>query len=221
MNLYFGAGTNHPVRISTDVRDNMPEDRRYHYKDKRSMAELAKCWLAANGFLPERISKIVGSKELIAGHFEYPTAVWGGGRAMTDMMAFMPDGVIAVEAKVDEPFDDPIAVWIFREEEKNPDSPPRRTGIVQQYARALRVRSEKLLNIRYQLLQRTLCAAKAAKERRVSRAWMVVQAFPGGDQEKCQVNRADFERYLDLVGPAPELDGIRVQLAWVSEIDPG
>jgi hypothetical protein len=58
MNLYFGAGTNHPVRISTDVRDNMPEDRRYHYKDKRSMAELAKCWLAAKGFLPERISKI-------------------------------------------------------------------------------------------------------------------------------------------------------------------
>jgi hypothetical protein len=162
-----------------------------------------------------------GSKELIAGHFEYPTEVWGGGRAMTDMMAFMPDGVIAVEAKVDEPFDDPIAVWIFREEEKKPDSPPRRTGIVQQYARALRVRSEKLLNIRYQLLQRTLCAAKAAKERRVSRAWMVVQAFPGGDQEKRQVNRADFERYLDLVGSAPELDGIRVQLAWVSEIGPG
>ena len=45
--------------------------------------------------------------------------VWGGGFAMTDIMAFVPNGVIAVEAKVDEPFDDPVSTWIFKEEKKN------------------------------------------------------------------------------------------------------
>ena len=95
------------------------------------MAEAAKCWCNADGRLPKKIGKIIGDDTLVSAHFEYPTQVWGGGKAMTDIMAFVPDGVIAVEAKVDEPFDDLASAWIFKEETTRPSSPPNRTATIQ------------------------------------------------------------------------------------------
>ena len=181
------------------------------------MAEAARCWVDAGGFLPPTIARVVGSNELIAAHFEYPTGVWGGGIAMTDIMAFIPDGVIAIEAKVNELFDDLVAIWISRNEKKNLASPPRRTKVVERYAEAFGVKSEQLLNIRYQLLQRTLAAALTARTKGASNAWMIVQAFPPGAGDGHRINRSDFDRYLDLVGACPEIEGVRVQLAWVSE----
>jgi Domain of unknown function (DUF6946) len=163
--------------LCTDVRDCLPDDRKYHYQDGFSMAEAAKCWVAAGEHLPRSIADVVGSGELIAAHFEYPTKVCGGGLAMTDVMAFVPNGVIAVEAKVNERFDDLVSAWIFKEEKKNAESPPHRTRVIQHYAEAFRVSSEQLLDIRYQLLQRTLCAALTAQVQDASQAWMVVQAF--------------------------------------------
>lgn len=217
MRLFFGVGTDRPVSVCTDIRDYLSEDKRYHYKDGFSMAEAAKCWVAANGYLPPAIACVVGGNALIAAHFEYPTGVWGGGTAMTDIMAFVPNGVVAVEAKVNEPFDDLVSSWIFRDEKKNFDSPPHRTTVVQQYAKAFGVKSEQLLNIRYQLLQRTLSAALTAHTRRESNAWMIVQAFLPGTGDGHRSNKCDFDRYVDLVGVAPEIEGVRVQLAWVAE----
>ena len=176
--LFFGPGKDRPITLCTDVRDYMPEDKKYQYRDGRSMAEAARCWVAASGHLPQSIADVVGSNEMISAHFEYPTPVWGGGIAMTDIMAFIPNGLIAVEAKVDEPFDDLVSAWIFKEETKNANSPPHRTRVIQLYAKILGVKSEQLLGIRYQLLQRTLCAALTAKAQGISEAWMVVQAFP-------------------------------------------
>jgi hypothetical protein len=113
MKLFFGRGEDHPITVCTDLRDCLRRDRRYQYHDGYSMAEAAKCWVAAGDRLPRSISVIVGTDDLIAAHFEYPTSVWGGGIAMTDVMAFVPSGVIAVEAKVNEPFDELVAPWIF------------------------------------------------------------------------------------------------------------
>jgi hypothetical protein len=135
MKLFFGLGKDRPVAVCTDVRDCLPKGRKYQYQDGNSMAEAAKCWIAADEHLPRSIADVVGSNELITAHFEYPTKVWGGGIAMTDIMAFVPNGVIAVEAKVNERFDDVVSSWIFREEKKNAESPPHRTRVIQRYAR--------------------------------------------------------------------------------------
>jgi hypothetical protein len=182
------------------------------------MAEAAKCWIAAGGRLPKSISSVVSSDELIAAHFEYPTLVWGGGTAMTDVMAFIPNGVIAVEAKVDEPLDDLVADWLFREERNNANSPPHRTRVIQRYASAFGIRSVQLLDIRYQLLQRTLCAALTARARGVSQAWMVVQSFTSKKEEAGHIiNQSDFNRFTELVGSAPKIKGVDVRLSWVSD----
>jgi hypothetical protein len=215
-NLFFGPDKTLPIEVCTDVRDNLPADRRYHYRDGRSMAEAAKCWCKAIGRLPEKIGKIVGDATLIAAHFEYPTYVWGGGMAMTDIMAFVPDGVIAVEAKVDEPFDDLVSVWIFKEELKNPNSPPNRTAAIQKYAATFHLSSTKLLDVRYQLLQRTLCAALVANKKRLSRAWMLDQSFEPEAHNNSE-NRQAFDHFVKLVGESPTIEGIKVQLDWVSE----
>lgn len=102
MKLFFGSGKTKPIVSATDVRQYLREDLKYQYEDKFSMAEAAKCWVSAGGYLPKAIADLVGSNELVSAHFEFPTAVGGGGTAMTDVMAILPDCVIAVEAKVDD-----------------------------------------------------------------------------------------------------------------------
>jgi hypothetical protein len=218
MKLFFGPGKERPVTLCTDVRDYLPEDKKHQYQDGFSMAEAAKSWIATNGYLPASIAQVVGDNKLITAHFEYPTSVWGGGTAMTDVMAFVPKGVVAVEAKVNEPFDDPVGVWIFREEKKNAESPPHRTRVIQRYAQTLRVKSEQLLNIRYQLLQRSLCAAITAQTQGSSQAWMVIQVFhPRTASDGYKMNREDFDHFIALVGSAPIIEGVRVQIAWVTD----
>jgi hypothetical protein len=218
MKLFFGPGTDRPVTVPTDVREYLSEDKRYQYQRGRSMAEAARCWVAAGERLPASIAKATGSDEFIDAHFEYPTAVWGGGNSMTDIMVYVPNGVVAIEAKVDEPFGELVETWIFEEEQKNVRSPPHRTSVIQDYARAFQIRSPQLLHLRYQLLHRTLSAALTARERDVSLAWMIVQAFPSDvSADAHQTNRSDISKFVSLVGNAPTIEGVCVQLAWVSE----
>jgi hypothetical protein len=76
---------------------------------------------------------------------------------------------------------------------------------------------ESLLNIRYQLLQRTLCAAITANDIGVSNAWMVVQHFGNGGGDGNQTNLSDFNSFVTLVGNAPVIEGIQVQIAWADD----
>lgn len=217
MKLFFGLGTSQPVLVATDVREYLSEDKRCQYQDGYSMAEAAKSWVSAEGYLPKLIAAIVGNKELNSAHFEYPTKVWGGGTAMTDVMAFMPNGIIAVEAKVNEPFDNLVSVWIDIKKRDNPNSPDHRKGVIRQYANAFGVAYESLLNIRYQLLQRTLCAAITANDMGLSKAWMIVQHFGNGSGDHDQTNLSDFNRFAALVGIAPVIEGVPVQIAWAED----
>jgi hypothetical protein len=216
MKLYFGPNTDKPIAVALDVQEYLEEDKKHQYRDGYSMAEAAKSWVCAEGYLPPSIAAIVGSNNLNAAHFEYPTKVWGGGTAMTDVMAFVPNGVIAVEAKVNEPFDDVVSDWIERKAESKPTSPPHRRKAIQQYADALKVDAERLLDIRYQLLQRTLCASIVARAKGLSVAWMIVQHFPRGTASDKITNRSDFDAFVALVGNAPVIEGVKVQLAWAS-----
>jgi hypothetical protein len=216
MKLYFGSNTDKPVTAALDVQGYLEEDKKHQYRDGYSMAEAAKSWVSVGEFLPKSITEIVGSNRLNAAHFEYPTKVWGGGMAMTDVMAFIPNGVIAVEAKVNESFDDVVSEWIERKAMQNPRSPPHRRKVVQRYADALMVDAERLLGVRYQLLQRTLCASIVARAKGLSEAWMIVQHFPRGDASDKITSRSDFGSFVALVGKAPVLEGMRVRLAWAT-----
>ena len=216
MKLFFAPGMECPVWSAVDVAGYLPDDKKYQYRDGFSMAEAATSWVAANGSLPREIADLVGTNDLDRAHFEYPTRVWGGGQAMTDVMAFVPKGVIAVEAKVDEPFDDIVSVWLNREATRNPRSPIHRNKVIQQYADALGVPKHALMTVRYQLLQRTLCSAITASKANVSVAWMIVQSFPSTQPSVHNSNRNDFDHFLALVGDTPAFEGVRVRIAWAS-----
>lgn len=213
--LFFGSGKDHPVLVATDVRDYLKEDKKYQYRDGFSMAEAAKSWVSAADNLPRSIQAAVGSGEFDSAHFEFPTIVWGGGTAMTDIMAFLPNGVIAVEAKCNEPFDDLVSVWIERDARTNAASPPHRRKVILRYAAAFSVQPESLLGLRYQLLQRTLCAALTARTRGQSQSWMIIQSFAPSASDGHVTNRNDFARFQDLVGVAPVIEGVSVHTAWV------
>lgn len=75
MKLFFGSGKGHPVSVATDLREYLPEERRYHYRDGYSMAEAAKAWTSAGGYLPLQIAAVIGANELDSAHFEFPTTV--------------------------------------------------------------------------------------------------------------------------------------------------
>jgi hypothetical protein len=181
------------------------------------MAEAAKSWVSADGYLPNIIAAIVGDKELNSAHFEFPTKVWGGGTAISDVMAFLPNGVIAVEAKVNEPFDNHVSIWIDTKKQGNPRSPDHRKGVIRKYAKAFGVAYESLLNIRYQLLQRTLCAAITANDKGLSKAWMIVQHFGNASGNGDRTNLSDFNRFVALVGSVPVIEGMPVQIAWTED----
>ena len=212
---FFGEGYAKPIRIATDLIGYLREDRRHHYRDGYSMAEAAKCWVQASGRLPDRIVGITGAHVLTAAHFEYEVVVWGGGKSTSDIMAFVPEGVIAVEAKARESFDHEVHAW--EKAGTNERSRANRSSVIDRYAEALSISREALLPIRYQLLHRTLSAALTARKYGLKQAWMVVQSFAPLDCDERHRNRADFERYLALVGTAPLLMGIPVQLAWIDE----
>lgn len=216
-NLFFGNDTSRPVQQATDLAKYLPADKRHHYRDGYSMAEAAKCWVAAEGRLPPLVANLIGSDDLEAAHFEYRVTVWGRGLSMTDIMAFIPNGLIAVEAKARENFDDLIAVWIDREKPENARSPAHRLAVVDRYSGAFQVPKELLMDLRYQLLHRTLAAALTAKQQRRAKAWMVVQSFAPSECKQHAENRADFDRYVSVVGPAPVLEGIPVRLAWLDQ----
>jgi len=216
--FFFGAGTTKPIYRATDLINYLPHDKRHHYRDGYSMAEAAKCWLAANGRLPPAIAALVGTDILETAHFEYEITVWGRGTSMTDIMAFAPEHPLAIEAKAREAFDDEVRNWVYKEEAENPRSPPHRLRVIDKYAEAFGASADALMELRYQLLHRTRAAALMARQCRRKSAWMIVHSFAPLECEEHARNRADFNRYVSLVGETPAFKGVPVRLAWVDEI---
>jgi hypothetical protein len=103
--LFFEGGVTKPIFLATDLRDHLPDERPHHYRDGYSMAKGAKCWVEANGRLPQSIAELVGDGAFDTAHFEYPTKVRSGGTSRTDVMMLLRNSVIAVEHKARESFD--------------------------------------------------------------------------------------------------------------------
>ena len=133
-------------------------------------------------------------------------------------MAFVPGGGVAVEAKIDEPFDDVVEAWIGKDAASNPRSPAHRRAVAERYAEALDEPLAGVLGLPYQLLHRTLSAASTALATHADIAWMIMQVFPTTERvPRCASQRADFDRFVDLVGPGPVIAGRPFRLAWVDE----
>jgi hypothetical protein len=45
---------------------------------------------------------------------------------------------------------------------------------------------------------------------------MIVQHFPRGDASDKIANRSDFDAFVALVGKAPVVEGVKVQLVWAT-----
>jgi hypothetical protein len=88
--------------------------------------------------------------------------------------------------------------------------------MVQKYASKFMISEDALMNVRYQLLQRTLCAAIVERNAGAMDAWMIVHSFPSTRAGIKNTNRSDFDSYLALVGERPVLDGVCVKIAWAS-----
>jgi hypothetical protein len=162
------------------------------------------------GTLPCKIEKLVGTDVLETAYFEYPVQVWGDGISMTDIMAFMPSAIITVEGKARETFDTEVRNWA--------GDMPNRLDVVDRYAASFNLRRDDLMGLRYQLLHRTLSAALVARKYGRKSAWMIVHSFAPLDCKEHARNRADFDRYVALVGPSPELLGVPVHVAWVDSM---
>lgn len=120
-----------------------------------------------------------------------------------------------MEGKARETFDVLVCEWMTKGESDL--SREIRQEAIRRYVRAFGVEKTLLFDIRYQLLHRTLAAALASRVVGAKRAWMVVQSFaPLGCHEHAQ-NRADYDRYVALVGTEPVIENVPVRLAWVEE----
>lgn len=214
--LFFGKGTERPVYRAIDVREFLAVDRKHHYQATFSMAETAESWVAAAGHLPRSIADLVGHPDLCSAHFEYPTYVWGRGLSMTDVMAFTPKTVIAVEGKVREELGKRVRDWLVERGEGTP-SHANRLKAIGRYADAFGLSRKSLYTVRYQLLYRTLSAALAAKDCGFSTAWMIVQAFVPRNDPHHRMNVADFNQLIALAGSAPVIEGVCVNLALTEE----
>src|SRR4029077_6257057 len=137
--LFFGIGTTMPIHRATDLIGHLPQEKRHHYRDGYSMAEAAKCWMRGGGRLPQRVAALIGDDTLETAHFEYGVKVWGSGRSMTDIMAFIPGDLIAVEAKARERRASEVRDGFDQDKPKTPRSPPYRLKVVDRYARSLGV----------------------------------------------------------------------------------
>jgi hypothetical protein len=46
---------------------------------------------------------------------------------------------------------------------------------------------------------------------------MIVQSFAPATSDGHRTNRGDFNRFVEVVGTAPVIEGVRVQIGWADE----
>ena len=152
-----------------------------HWKQGRSAKALADSWHAANG-LPERVLAVLSQApeyagvQLVDGWLERSTDL-GDGRgshSQTDLLALVDIGaelaVLAVEAKVTEPFGPLVCEWL-----KN-DQHGKRQRLVG-LCKLLELDISGVSELRYQLLHRTAAALLEAKRFKLSAAALVIHSF--------------------------------------------
>lgn len=192
------------------------------WKSGYSARSLAHCWHEADGMPPEVISilgQLPSLKNLktIFAIPEHKVALPGGAAASQNdvwVLAESKEGLvsIAVEGKVSESFDKTVGEWFKHE---TPGKEKRLRFLCNQ----LGLDYPPPLEVRYQLLHRTVSAILEAKRFRTYEAVMVVHTFSRTNEWL-----EDYQYFLSLFGLEAGVDqavtteiadGIHLSFAWV------
>jgi hypothetical protein len=193
-----------------------------HWRTGYSAKSLAHCWSDADG-LPAEIQTVLqtspmfAQSQLLLAIPEHSVGLPGIGKgSQNDLWVLLrtPAALVsmAVEGKVDEPFDDPVGDWLATgSENKN----ARLRGL----AEILGVSSIPN-HIRYQLVHRTASAVLEARRFLAAHAVMLVHSFSKSGQWY-----DDFAAFCEALGATPATNrmievvgrqGPSLHLAWVT-----
>jgi hypothetical protein len=198
--------------------------RELHWKPGKSAMSAAACWEEAGTALPPEVARCLDSSsddrlqalELLLAVPEWEVALPGGKTAShTDVLAVARNElglvVIAVEAKVDEPFGPTLGekrLGASDEQRKRLDFLHSVLGLAEPLTDS----------IRYQLLHRTASAILTARQFHANTAVMLVQSFSPDARW-----RDDFLEFASAMGckpegerpmPVPDHDRPSLYLAW-------
>jgi len=192
------------------VPSNSPEDWKClladpnkQWKSGCSAKALANEWESTVGF-PNSISNVfnkseykeINSLELLFLFPEYKVSLPGGIRpSQNDVYVLARNSLglmsIMVEGKVEESFDEKVSKWA--ENVSNGIDNIRLQFLIDKLE--LNSKKDKVLNIRYQLLHRTVSALLEAERVGASQAMMLVHSFSSKDSWF-----SDYKEFLDLFG---------------------
>jgi hypothetical protein len=220
--LFFGTDGS-PLSKPEDVRRFLGKPD-LHWKKGRSAYETAYSWFTA-GDLPNSLRQILNTDPAFANailqkaFFERQTELDALGRpSQTDVLALlntdMGAAVIGVEAKVDETFGPTVVEW-----DNGSDGKAKRLrGLCER----LRLSSESIGSLRYQLLHRTAATLIEAQHFGAGEAALVVQSFSPGE---VRAGFGDFQLFASALGsPVPmpgalsnplKLGSVRFRLGWI------
>lgn len=207
-----------PARQAEDWKGLLAEPAK-QWKTGYSARTLAHCWQEAQG-LPEPIgsmmTKAMGPTTMLMAFPEYKVPLPGGGRPSQNdlfVLARSKRGLVTmmVEGKVSEPFDRTVSEW--RQEASEGKAERLRYLCTQ-----LRLPEQDVLDVRYQLLHRTVSALIEAGRFCAPAAVMLVHSFSPEHQWF-----DDYARFAALFGVSAEvdtlahaatIDGVDLYLGW-------
>jgi hypothetical protein len=212
-----------PTETGTDWQRLLGKPK-LHWKKGRSAMSAAACWEESQPHLPHEITQVLeGSKEQSLFNLELLLAIpeWevelpGGDTAsQTDILAITRNEtslvILAVEAKVDEPFGPTL-------EEKKSGATEGQLGRIAYLERELGRTVPFNDHLRYQLLHRSVSALLTARAFHAYIAVMLVHSFSHTSKW-----RDDFEAFCQSLGctslsqdmrEVPNIQGTRLILGW-------
>jgi len=196
------------VKTDREDRQSLPADPEKHWRKGYSASALAYCWQEADGF-PDRVTRtfeksdidLFQNIEMLLAIPEYKVSLPGGSRSSQNDLFVLAKGggqliSITVEGKVLEPFGDTVFKWLE-------NSSPGRKKRLKFLCSELGLEVDRLSNIRYQLLHRTVSAILEAKRFNASHALMLVHSFSSKDEWF-----EDYALFATLFGIKAELNRI-------------
>lgn len=215
-----------PSRGPNDWRALLADPEK-HWRDRYSAKTLAERWETSKGIPSEvegPLREVFPDIRVLLAFPEFKVALPGGSHAsQNDVWVIARSGEslisIAVEGKVEEPFDRPVSEWLTREGAEDGE----RTGKIERwtYLKAiLGLESEPDGKLMYQLFHRTASALILAKEFRADHAVLVVHSFSAKSSWF-----SDYSQFLQLFGivavrgklqPAVRMTPIALHFLWAS-----
>ncbi len=212
-----------PVTKPEDVIPHLAKQER-HWRAGYSAYELAMAWTTANDFPPTIRDLLHGVEEyagaeLVDAFLERQVELGDGRRpSQADLLAIvgLREGlaVIAVEGKVDEPFDKPVSEWN--------DGSPGKSFRLGSLCKTLGLEPVEIGSIYYQLLHRTASAIYEAKRYRCQHALMIVHSF--SDHCRWFDEFAAFSRAMAMpldnqgrLSPPKMCEGVELRLGWAAD----